>query len=324
MSKIPHLPQSTIHQTQDNNHSNSQLTELQHAKAFIAWYKHMIDDERQNLCLYLSDDAILQWFGRTIKTRKKVSAFLKYNMQCSRHDFTTVESIDKIEMRQDRSFSNNDTTLVSPINTPEDKDIKRGRFAKRNLRMACHSPEWAEGCKPNDEIKELDTIIKSHHIEHQDVVQKQEGAEHQRNVLKREYTGDEGLDMNSKGDGMLGRRIKRRCVPVTPPNCEVGQGDCLPSTSGTDSDRSHDTLNAQLPKLAVQCNGYIEFTRSRNNRSADSMKWDRKCKIQISYSQDPLNIGEYIIWALIYTDESKCRRNLLAAFEEAAKEDDLV
>lgn len=119
---------------------------------------------------------------------------------------------------------------------------------------------------------------------------------------------------------MLGRRVKRKCVAVTPPNCEVGQGDCIPSTSGTDANKSHDALNAQLPKLAVECNGYVEFSRTRNNRSIEAMKWDRKCKVQISYSEDPLNVGEYIIWALRYADDSKCRRNLLAAFEEAAKD----
>lgn len=131
------------------------------------------------------------------------------------------------------------------------------------------------------------------------------------------------MEISNKGDGVLVKRLKRKCVPVTPPNLEVGQGDCMPSTSGTDANRSHDALNAQLPKLAVECNGYIEFARTRNNRSTDAMKWERKCKVQVSYSEDPLNVGEYIIWALCYSDESKCRRNLLAAFEEVAKDEEL-
>lgn len=119
---------------------------------------------------------------------------------------------------------------------------------------------------------------------------------------------------------------KRKCVDttVTPPNKEVGQGDCFPSTSGTEANKSHDTLNAQLPKLAVECNGYIEFARTRNSRSIESMKWERKCKVQISYSKDPLNVGEYIIWIIRYMDETKCRRNLLAAFEEASLEETAI
>lgn len=88
---------------EDNNNTNNKLTERQQARTFIQWYKHMIDNERQNLTMYMSDDATLEWFGRTIKTRKKVAAFLKYDMQCSQHDFTTVESIEKVQTRQIRS-----------------------------------------------------------------------------------------------------------------------------------------------------------------------------------------------------------------------------
>lgn len=87
---------------ENNNNTSNKFSERQQARAFIAWYKRMIDNERYNLALYLSDDAILEWFGRTIKTRKKVTAFLKYDMQCSRHDFTTVESIAKIQSRHER------------------------------------------------------------------------------------------------------------------------------------------------------------------------------------------------------------------------------
>lgn len=87
---------------QEGNNNRNKYSELQQARSFITWYKRMIDDERNNLGLYLSDDAMLEWFGRTIKNRKKVTAFLKFDMQCSRHDFTTVESIEKVELRSDR------------------------------------------------------------------------------------------------------------------------------------------------------------------------------------------------------------------------------
>lgn len=182
---------------------------------------------------------------------------------------------------------------------------------KRRLRSNCSSPEWAEGCAPDEDYETNGKRVKVN-----------PGPEiiEQKDIPKQEYSTDDTSEINNKGDCMLGRHIKRKRVATTPLNREVGQGDCIPSTSGTDSNKSHDALNAQLPKLAVECNGYIEFSRTRNNRSVDAMKWDRKCKVQISYSEDPLNIGEYIIWALRYTDDSKCRRNLLAAFEEAAKE----
>lgn len=86
---------------EDNNNINSKYSKRQNARTFIAWYKRMIDDDRQNLALYLSDDATLEWFGRTIKSRKKVTAFLRYDMQSSRHDFTTVEAIECIPPRNE-------------------------------------------------------------------------------------------------------------------------------------------------------------------------------------------------------------------------------
>lgn len=86
---------------ENNNNTSNKFSERQQARTFTTWYKRMVDHERSNLALYLSDDAMLEWFGRTIKTRKKVSAFLKFDMQCSRHDFTTIESIDKIQSRHE-------------------------------------------------------------------------------------------------------------------------------------------------------------------------------------------------------------------------------
>jgi hypothetical protein len=207
--------------------------------------------------------------------------------------------------------------LSNTQNSPEVSSSITDRNNKRRiLRSNCSSPAWAEGCQPEEEIEIANKKVRGNNHDALVADVKQDGGD-QRNSLKRGYN-DIGDDLNSKGDGALDRRVKRRLVPITPPNQELGQGDCIPSTSGTDSDKSHNTLNAQLPKLYVECNGYIQFMRSRNSNSIDAMKWERKCKAQISYSLDPLNVGEYIIWAIHYTDESKCRRNLLSAFEEVS------
>lgn len=206
------------------------------------------------------------------------------------------------------SSRKDDSIQASPLHSPE--MIKSEHAGKRKpFQSKCDSPEWAEGCGPPEVLSDKKSK-RDHGNTHSEI---------QFNGRKRLFYDES--EIHGKGDGVC--KSKRKCVDatITPPNKEVGQGDCLPSTSGTDSDRSHDTLNSQLPKLAVECNGYIEFARSRNSRSTESMKWERKCKIQISYSEDPLNIGEYIIWMLRYTDETKCRRNLLAAFEQVAKEE---
>ncbi|CAG4976394.1 unnamed protein product [Colias eurytheme] len=277
----------------------------QNVRNFISWYKHIIDNERQNLGLYLSDDITIQWFGRTIRTRKKVFSFLKNDVECSKHYFTSVDSIDKIKIRS-RSPRKSES-FTSPSFSPE---IKRN--GKRKLFQAtCNSPEWAPGCKPDDEFDGTDR--KRSKLTNNDCT-KFEHNDQNTNDIK----SNNSFEINNKGDGM-GK--KQKLEPTTPQNVECGQGDCMPSTS-SDSNRSHEALNAQLPKLAVECNGYVEFTRSRNSHNIDSPKWERKFKLQISYSIDPLNVGEYIIWGIFYSDESKCRRNLLAAFDEVAKDEE--
>lgn len=212
-------------------------------------------------------------------------------------------------------FRRNETVLATPLeNSPEICKSGPERGKKRLLPSNSNSPEWAENCGPDSDVKPTERKRQKKNI--------QLNSEGELNVkLSTEKDSQECL--SNKGDfAFIKRVVKRKCCMVTPPNLEVGQGDCLPSTSGTDSDRSHDTLNAQLPRLAVECDGYIEFNRTRNH-SIDSVKWERKCKVQISYSEDPLNVGEYIIWNIRYNDETKCRRNLLSAFEEIAKEEEL-
>ncbi|XP_038218943.1 uncharacterized protein LOC119837436 [Zerene cesonia] len=314
MSNSPQTPKkgtSKLHKNfffsiqESNINIGCKNNKQQNVRNFISWYKHFIDNERQNLGLYLSDDITIQWFGRTIRTRKKVFSFLKNDVECSKHYFTSVDSIDKIKIRS-RSPRKSES-LSSPSLSPE---IKRN--GKRKLLQAtCNSPEWAPGCKPDDEFDGTDrkrskaTVDGSIKFEHND-------------RCPNDIKCNNSFEINNKGDGVS---KKRKLEPTTPQNMEYGQGDCMPSTS-SDSNRSHEALNAQLPKLAVECNGYVEFTRSRNSHNIDCPKWERKFKLQISFSVDPLNVGEYIIWGIFYSDESKCRRNLLAAFDEVGKNEE--
>lgn len=197
------------------------------------------------------------------------------------------------------------TMLPSPLHSPDTDLPKIQRSGKRKIQTTCNSPQWAEGCGPDDEG---DTFECKRKRSNDNI-----GRYDQKCNIR-----DDDKEISDKGDGLT---EKRKSSSKTPPNMECGQGDCLPSTSGAGSESCHDTFNTPVPKLAVECNGYVEFNRSRNSRSSESMKWDRKCKLQISYSEDPLNVGEYIIWALQYSDESKCRRNLLAAFEDAVSDE---
>lgn len=106
---------------------------------------------------------------------------------------------------------------------------------------------------------------------------------------------------------------------------EEGQGDCLPSTSGSEprwkrEKESKDDFFSQLPHSFVEARCVIEFTKTREKRGANLLKWERQCKLQVAYTEDPVYIGEYIIWTIVYSDNNKCRRNLLAAFDAVSKE----
>ncbi|XP_077302879.1 uncharacterized protein LOC143923191 isoform X2 [Arctopsyche grandis] len=69
------------------------------AETFGKWFNNLIDVDRNNLGLYIADDAVLQWFGRTVKTKKDITGFLKYDMNCTSHLFTSVKSCEPIKLR---------------------------------------------------------------------------------------------------------------------------------------------------------------------------------------------------------------------------------
>lgn len=109
------------------------------------------------------------------------------------------------------------------------------------------------------------------------------------------------------------KSLKRKKLDLTKTEKEL-----TPSTSNV---KRRQTANEsmdyilELPKFYVEAKCIIEFMRTRNKRGAEVMKWERQCKVQVAYSEDPMYAGEYIIWTVVYSDNNKCRRNLLAEFD---------
>ncbi|CAH4001627.1 unnamed protein product [Pieris brassicae] len=278
-----------------------------------ATYKNISQQHRElleintSIVAYIEEkDVTLKWFGRTIRSRKKVNSFFTNHVEHSKHYFTSVESISKLQIKQNISPRQSDS-FISPSCSPELRELLPRNGKRRLFQSPSNSPEWAPGCRPDDEFDGTDKKrLKPDQSQYKNF---EHYVLHENNDYKHS-----SFELNIKGDG-VNQPVHEQ---ITPSNLECGQGDCLPSTS-SDSNRSHENLNAQLPKLAVECNGYVEFMRTRNNR-ADSAKWERKCKLQICYSEDPLNVGDFIVWTIYYSDESKCRRNLLAEFNKIGKE----
>lgn len=84
------------------NNNVLRVTPRRQACLFAEWFRRLVDSDRSSLSLYLADDAILQWFGRTIKMKKKISGFLKYDMHCTSHRFTSVEVCSTFSVRGEK------------------------------------------------------------------------------------------------------------------------------------------------------------------------------------------------------------------------------
>lgn len=84
------------------NNNVQRVSPRRQACQFAEWFRKLVDSDRSSLSLYLADDAILQWFGRTIKMKKRISGFLKYDMHCTSHRFTSVEVCPTFSVRGEK------------------------------------------------------------------------------------------------------------------------------------------------------------------------------------------------------------------------------
>lgn len=300
MSSFPNTPvkkrlKSSLTARQNSGNFPAKALDYNAATTFALWYKKMMDDDRFNFGLYLADDVIFHGFGRKIKSRKKVVDYLKYVMESTSHHFTLIQHRDKINIFNEIR-SPPEKKKPAPCKSPE--LIAR----KRPIPNRCRSPhEQSENEEQPSKRKRIMSNYES--------------------TIENKLQCCETMDVNDKGDGIPIKKEKKY-VAVTPPNKEIGQGDCLPSTSSsTDSKtdaHSHIRLQlAQLPRHAVECDGFVRFLRCD-----DGTEWERKCKLQVSYSEDPFDVGEYIVWGIYYSSDTSCRRNLLPLFESMSEMND--
>lgn len=110
MSKAPSTPGKkkptcNISKTCSSNNQNApnKLSDHMSARNFAYWYKKMMDYERNNIGPYLAEEVVFHGFGRKISTRKKVVGYLKYVMDHTSHDFTSIRIKEKIT--EDHEFS---------------------------------------------------------------------------------------------------------------------------------------------------------------------------------------------------------------------------
>ncbi|CAD6237156.1 GSCOCG00002170001-RA-CDS [Cotesia congregata] len=76
--------------------------DLSEAVSFANGYFALADGLIDDLANYLAEDVILDWFGQTIKGRKNVSAFMKFQNVNSRHIIDEINPSTTIEYRKIR------------------------------------------------------------------------------------------------------------------------------------------------------------------------------------------------------------------------------
>lgn len=73
--------------------------QVQEAKTFGEFYVDMMENYRNTVKYYLSEDVILDWFGQTVKGEQNVSVFLKKTLSTVKHYFSDAVPAKKIGFR---------------------------------------------------------------------------------------------------------------------------------------------------------------------------------------------------------------------------------
>ncbi|XP_017772524.1 PREDICTED: uncharacterized protein LOC108559688 [Nicrophorus vespilloides] len=73
--------------------------QVKEATSFAEFYIDLIENHRDSFSYYLSDNAILDWFGQTVKGEKNIKVFLKNHVNKIKHIFPNIEPCSKIGYR---------------------------------------------------------------------------------------------------------------------------------------------------------------------------------------------------------------------------------
>lgn len=276
--------------------------EKQAAVNFAEVFCTLLDKQRDQLATYLADDAVLDWFGRTISSKDSIAGFMKLEVPETVHRFTSIEPSGPVQRRKIAVVTvDDDNVMPSKGHKLLDDSLSNDDF----VMLVDNSSSVVEvSCsEESDLLAKVDL----------DSLSLQDSSIRTCSVLtspQSHFTAP----MNSG-------------IPVaSTARHERGQGDCHPKTS---------VMSVTKVNRFLEARGSVHFQRTiqpgmapKNMRlKADIMKWSRFCKLQIAYSISPNTwfhgndsdgiSGEFKIWLLIYQDYARCRRNLSEAFDQA-------
>lgn len=73
--------------------------EVAEAKNFLKFYTNMMDNHKSSFKYHLSETAVLDWFGKTVKGSRNIGVFLNSSTTSCTHHFTNVKPAAKIGFR---------------------------------------------------------------------------------------------------------------------------------------------------------------------------------------------------------------------------------
>lgn len=280
--------------------------EKQAAVNFAEVFCTLLDKQRDQLATYLADDAVLDWFGRTISSKDSIAGFMKLEVPETVHRFTSVEPSGPIQHRKMALVTVDNDNIVMP--SKGHKSLDDSLSNDDLVKLLDNSNSVVEVIsQESDLIAKVDL----------DSLSLQDSSIRTCSVL----TSPQSHFTDPMNSG----------IPVASEIHSTarhggGQGDCHPKTS---------VMSVTKVNRFLEARGSVHFQRTRqpgaapkNMRlKADFMKWSRFCKLQIAYSISPNTwfhgndcvgiSGEFKIWLLRYQDYARCRRNLSEAFDQA-------
>lgn len=278
--------------------------EKQAAINFAEVFCILMDKQRDKLATYLADDAILDWFGRTISSKDSIAGFMQLEVPETVHRFISIEPSHSIQHRKKACVTADDENIVMPSGQKLlDDSLSNEEYAKPLDNSDCMVEVSCS--KESDLIAKVDL----------DSLSLQDNSTEKCNML---------TSFQSQFTAPLNYGIPVASEIYSSARHE-GHGDCHPKTSMESVTKVNRFLEAH---------GSVQFQHTKlpgmapNNMrlKADTMNWSRFCRLQIAYSINP-NMwfhgkdcdeisGEFQIWLLVYQDYTRCRRNLSEVFDQ--------
>jgi len=260
--------------------------EKQAALNFAEVFCSLLDKQRDQLATYLADDAVLEWFGRTISSKDSIAGFMKLEVPETVHRLTSIEPSGPIQHRK--------MALV----TVDDDLVKLLDNSNSVVEVSC-SEESDLIAKDLDSLSLQDNSIKKF------------------NVL---------TSLQSHFTAPVNSGIPVASEIYSTARHEEGRGDCHPKTgvmSVTKVNRFLEACGSVHFQCTKQPGMAPKNTRLKPSIVKWSRFCKLQIAYSISpntwfHGNDCDGIsGEFKIWRLIYQDYARCRRNLSEAFDQA-------